>query len=75
MVLRGVLTAASNFIVLFLLSFLYFCIVALVALGIVSFKEELSFTSAYVISFIVLTVGILFFLLISYLMASNGILL
>lgn len=48
---------------------------ALVALGIVSFKEELSFTSAYVISFIVLTVGILFFLLISYLMASNGILL
>lgn len=75
MVLRGVLTTASNFIVLFLLSFLYFCIVALVALGIVSFKEELSFTSAYVISFIVLTVGILFFLLISYLMASNGILL
>lgn len=75
MVLRGVLTTASNFIVLFLLSFLYFCIVALVALGIVSFKEELSFTSACVISFIVLTVGILFFLLISYLMASNGILL
>lgn len=75
MVLRGVLTTASNFIVLFLLSFLYSCIVALVALGIVSFKEELSFTSACVISFIVLTVGILFFLLISYLMASNGILL
>lgn len=66
---------ASNFIVLFLLTFLYFCIVALVALGVVILKEELSFTSAYVISFIVLTVGILFFLLISYLMASNGILL
>lgn len=66
---------ASNFIVLFLLTFLYFCIVALVALGVVSFKDELSFTSAYVVSFIVLTIGILFFLFISYLMASNGILL
>lgn len=66
---------ATNFIVLLLLSFLYFFIIALVALGVVILKDELSFTLAYVISFIVLTIGILFFLFISYLMASNGILL